>query len=176
MKIDLSKIEGEPTRFAETIVFDSDRLDPTDFIGPMEVRLEGVVRAAGDRYLVAGQTSANGQLSCGRCLEPVTWQMESTFDLEMALADAAPLEPELALEEADLDVVFLEEPLLDLEKLAIEQLVLELPIRVLCSEECAGLCPRCGANRNTEGVCKCEPEVDPRWAALGDLAGKTPVD
>ncbi len=176
MKIDLSKIEGEPTRFAETIVFDNDRLDPTDFIGPMRVRLEGMVRAAGDRYLVTGQTSANGQLSCGRCLEPVAWQMDSTFDLEMALADAAPLEPELALEEADLDVVFLEEPLLDLEKLAIEQLVLELPIRVLCSEECAGLCPRCGANRNIEGVCKCEPEVDPRWAALGDLAGKTPVD
>lgn len=176
MKIDLSKIEGEPTLFAETIVFDSDRLDPTDFIGPMEVRLEGVVRPAGDRHLVSGRTSANGQLSCGRCLEPVAWKMDSTFDLEMISADAAPLDSELALDEADLDVVFLEDPLLDLEKLAIEQLVLELPIRVLCSNECAGLCPRCGVNRNVEGACQCEPEVDPRWAALADLAGKTPSD
>jgi uncharacterized protein len=142
----------------------------------MEVRLEGIVRPTGDRYLISGRTSADGQLSCGRCLEPVAWQMQSTFDLEMALVGDAPLDPELALDEADLDVVFLEEPVLDLEKLAFEQLLLEIPIRVLCSEECAGLCPRCGENRNVEGACKCEPEVDPRWAALGDLAGKTPVD
>lgn len=176
MKIDLSKIEGEPVRFAETIVFDSERLDPDGVIGPMEVRLEGIVRPAGDRYLVSGQTRADGRLSCGRCLEAVAWQMDSVFDVELALTDEAPLDPELALDEADLDVVFLEEPLLDLEKLAFEQLLLELPIRVLCSDECAGLCPRCGANRNVEGVCKCEPEVDPRWAALADLAGETPVD
>jgi len=176
VKIDLSKIESEPTRFAETIGFDNDRLDPTGCIGPMEVRLEGIVRPTGGRYLVTGQTSANGQLSCGRCLEPVAWRMDSNFDVEMALVDDAPLDPELALDEADLDVVFLEEPILDLEELAFEQFLLELPIRILCSEECAGLCPRCGGNRNVEGVCKCEPEVDQRWAALGELAGKTPID
>ena len=102
--------------------------------------------------------------------------MDSAFSIEIALADAAPLDPELALEEADLDVVFLETPNLDLEKLALEQLVLELPMRVLCSDECAGLCPQCGANRNVEGACRCEPEADPRWAALKDLAGQDPVD
>lgn len=176
MKIDLSKIESEPVRFDETIGFDNERLDPNGVIGPMEVRLEGNVRPAGGRYLVTGQTRADGRLSCGRCLEAVEWRMNSTFDLELALTDEAPLDPELALDEADLDVVFLEEPFLDLEKLAFEQLLLELPIRVLCSEECAGLCPRCGANRNVEGVCKCEPDVDPRWAALADLAGRIPTD
>jgi uncharacterized protein len=102
--------------------------------------------------------------------------MESAFDVEVALAETAPLEPELALDEADLDIVFLEEPVLDLEKLAVEQVVLEMPMRVLCSEKCAGLCPRCGANRNVEGACRCEAETDPRWAALGDLAGENPVD
>lgn len=176
MKIDLSKIEGEPIRFNETTGFDADRFDPTRVIGPIEVRLEGSVRPAGDNHLVDGHTHASGRLICGRCLEPVEWQMESTFDLEIAFAEAAPLDPELALDAADLDVVYLEEPLLDLDELAIEQAVLEMPIRVLCSEECAGLCPRCGSNRNLEGACRCEPEVDPRWAALEDLAGRTPVD
>ena len=176
VKVDLSKIEGEPKSFAETISFDDDRLDPTRFIGPMEVRLEGKVRPVGDHYLVDGRTSASGKVSCGRCLEPVVWQMDSTFDLEVALAETAPLDPELTLDEADLDVVFLEELLLDLERLAIEQVLLEMPIRVLCSEECAGLCPLCGANRNVEDACRCEPEADPRWAALKDLAGKDPVD
>jgi len=176
VKIDLSKIEGEPMRFAETISLGGDRLDPTRVSGPMEVRLEGIVRPAGDHFVVDGRTVAGAQVSCGRCLEPVGLEMDSAFSIEIALADAAPLDPELALEEADLDVVFLETPNLDLEKLALEQLVLELPMRVLCSDECAGLCPHCGANRNVEGACRCEPEADPRWAALKDLAGQDPVD
>ena len=159
MKIDLSKIETEPVSFVETMSFDDDRLDPTRVIGPMEVQLEGKVRPVGDHYLVDGRTSASGQVGCGRCLEPAKWQMESTFDLEVALAEKAPLDAELVLDEADLDVVFLEEPVLDLEDLAIEQVLLEMPIRVLCSEECAGLCPQCGANRNKEEDCRCKTEV-----------------
>ena len=176
MKIDLSRIDNEPVDFAETVSFDQDRLDPTRVIGPMEVRLEGKVRPVGDHFFVDGRTSASGELGCGRCLEPVKWQMESTFDLEVALAEKAPLDSELSLEEADLDIVFLAKPVLDLEDLAIEQVLLEMPIRVLCSEKCAGLCPQCGANRNEEDACRCETEVDPRWAALKDLAGRDPVD
>jgi len=176
VKIDLSKIEGEPIRFNETTGFDADRFDPTRVIGPMKVRLEGSVRSAGDNYFVDGHTHADGRLICSRCLEPVEWQMESSFDLEVALFEAAPRDPDFVLDAADLDVVYLEEPLLDLDELAIEQVELEMPIRVLCSEECAGLCPRCGSNRNLEGACRCEPEVDPRWAALGELAGRTPND
>ncbi len=176
MKIDLSKIGDEPKTFAETITLAEETLDPNLAAGPMKVRLEGNVRSAGEHYLVGGRIGAEGKLSCGRCLEPVDWQMESTFDIEVALAQTAPLDPEIALDEADLDVVFLEEAQLDMERLAVEQIELELPIRVLCSEECAGLCPRCGANRNVEGACRCEPEADPRWAALKDLAGQDPVD
>ena len=176
MKIDLSKTEGEPTTFAETITLDDDRFDPDRVSGPMTVRLEGTVRPAGDHFLVDGRTSAAGKLGCGRCLEPVGWEMDAAFDLEIALREAAPLDPELALDEADLDLVILDEPQLDLEQLAMEQIELELPIRVLCKEECAGLCPRCGANRNIDDACRCEPEVDPRWEALKDLSGGTPAD
>ncbi len=96
VKIDLSKIEGEPTRFDETIGFDANRFDPTRVIGPMEVRLEGSVRPAGDHYLVNGHTHAGGRLICGRCLEPAAWQMESNFDLEVALAQGAELRPQTA--------------------------------------------------------------------------------
>jgi uncharacterized protein len=176
VKIDLSKLEGEPMAFAETIDLEGPRLDPDRVVGPVSVRLEGSVRTAGERFLVNGRTSASGQLSCARCLEPVDWRMDSDFDLEVALVETAPLDSEIALDEADLDCVFLDEPRLDLETLAVEQVELELPIRVLCSEDCAGLCPRCGANRNVDGACQCEPEVDPRWEALQDLAGGRPTD
>jgi uncharacterized protein len=176
VKIDLSKIEDEPKAFAETITLAEDRLDPNLVAGPMTVRLEGTVRPAGDHYLVTGRADAEGLLSCGRCLEPVDWRMESAFDIEIALAQAAPLDPEIALEEDDLDVVYLEKSELDLEKLAMEQIELELPMRVVCSEDCAGLCPSCGANRNSGETCRCEPDADPRWEALKELSGETQAD
>jgi len=176
VKIDLSKIEGEPKNFTETFELGEDKLDPDRVTGGMNIHLEGSVRPVGDHFLVDGRLKATSKINCGRCLEAVDWQSDSDFTVEVALAESAPLDPEIALDKADLDIMYLETPILELEELAIEQVELELPIRVLCSEECAGLCPRCGANRNQEGACQCEPEVDPRWAALKDLAGQDPVD
>ena len=62
---------------------------------------------------------------------------------------------------------------LDLEPLARDAVLLELPLATLCAEDCAGLCPTCGANRNTE-TCDCAPAVDPRWAALDALRDEDP--
>ncbi len=56
----------------------------------------------------------------------------------------------------------------DLEPLARETVVLELPQAPLCREDCLGLCPDCGVDRN-EGTCSCEPALDPRWSVLDEL-------
>jgi len=57
---------------------------------------------------------------------------------------------------------------LDLEPLARDAVLLELPLAPLCTEDCRGLCPTCGANRNTE-PCDCTTPGDPRWSALDAL-------
>ena len=57
---------------------------------------------------------------------------------------------------------------IDLEPLARETVVLELPQAPLCREDCLGLCPDCGVDRN-EGTCSCEPPRDPRWSVLDEL-------
>ena len=57
---------------------------------------------------------------------------------------------------------------IDLEPLARETVVLELPQAPLCREDCLGLCPHCGVDRN-EGTCSCEPPRDPRWSVLDEL-------
>jgi uncharacterized protein len=57
---------------------------------------------------------------------------------------------------------------IDLEPLARETVVLELPQAPLCREDCLGLCPDCGVDRN-EGTCSCEPPLDPRWSVLDEL-------
>ena len=59
--------------------------------------------------------------------------------------------------------------LLDLDRWAHDALLLAMPLRVLCREECAGLCPTCGTDLNN-GSCDCVVEtVDDRWSALRDL-------
>jgi uncharacterized protein len=57
---------------------------------------------------------------------------------------------------------------LDLEPLARDAVLLDLPLAPLCTEDCLGLCPQCGINRNEES-CSCEQPADPRWSALDAL-------
>jgi uncharacterized protein len=59
---------------------------------------------------------------------------------------------------------------LDLEPLAHDACILELPLAPLCRNDCLGLCPECGVNRNNE-TCTCTARTDPRWAALDSLGG-----
>ena len=66
------------------------------------------------------------------------------------------------------DIVLLADGQADVEDLARTAFILEMDTKTLCSEDCKGLCPRCGANLN-EGPCSCKPEGDPRWAALAAL-------
>ncbi len=59
----------------------------------------------------------------------------------------------------------------DLEPMARDAVLLELPLAPLCSEECRGLCPECGTNWNLSR-CDCEQQIDPRWSALDQLRGR----
>jgi uncharacterized protein len=73
------------------------------------------------------------------------------------------------LQAEDLILSAYEGDAVDLDEVVREQLLLALPSRHLCREDCQGLCQKCGANLN-DGHCSCEQgEVDPRWAALANL-------
>lgn len=76
---------------------------------------------------------------------------------------------ELSQEQDDDEYIVVPEERLDLDELLREDILLDLPSKFLCSEDCKGLCPRCGKDLN-EGPCGCEPkEVDPRLAVLKNL-------
>jgi len=173
VKIDLKAITEEPLSFDDQLVLTPDRVDERAVAAALDVRVVGVVLPAGGGYVVTGTVTARGRLLCSRCLEPVPWQMEESFSVEYRLSETAPGEAEVELGDDELDVSFLEDDELDLDDLAAEQVILALPMRILCDEDCAGLCPRCGANRNVEGACACAPETDSRWEALRELAKDT---
>jgi uncharacterized protein len=170
VQIDLSTIDDAPVDFDEKLTVLPERLDDPAVSAPLDVRLEGVMRPIGPCYRIDGRISAGGTLACSRCLEPVSWQVDDSFAVEYRRAH--PDDEEVELTDDELDVAFLDGDVLDLGEVAAEQLLLALPMRIVCDEQCAGLCPRCGANRNRDGACVCEPEADPRWDALREIKGR----
>ena len=168
VSIHLHQIAETPLAFSEDLSLEVEQLDPDLVAGGMEVHLEGEITAFGEHHLLRGSFHAEGPIFCTRCLAAMPWKGEGKFTIEIR----PPLEgrdEEVELDSSELDVMFLESPILDLEALAAEQISLELPMRALCRPDCAGLCPRCGSNKNIEGACRCEPEIDPRWEALRKL-------
>ena len=64
--------------------------------------------------------------------------------------------------------------MLDLRDVLRQYLLTDEPLKLLCREDCRGLCPECGTDLNTE-MCRCDsPDIDPRWGALAELVGKDP--
>ncbi len=118
---------------------------------------------------VQGNLRATMAAECDRCLEPVTLPLVKEFDLyylpTVAHADKS---GETELLERDLDFSFYQNERIELDELVLEQLELSLPIRILCQEECKGLCPQCGTDLNIES-CDCPPPIDVRWQALAEL-------
>ena len=108
-------------------------------------------------------------LPCARCLESVHVSGSTVFSIELRPRSAMKMpDKEVEIGEEDTDEIFLDEDFFETRELVKQQLLLLLPERVLCTEECMGICPNCGANLN-ESQCACPRTADPRWAGLGKL-------
>ena len=108
---------------------------------------------------VSGSVTAPWLGECRRCGGPVAGQVVARVRERYAPAGGT---------DADVDAYRLAGDELDLEPLARDAVLLDLPLAPLCSEGCLGLCPQCGANWNT-GPCACPPVTDGRWSALDAL-------
>ena len=125
---------------------------------------------AGEKVELIGSVSVVVELECDRCLSTISIPVEASFDLLYVPPLGTGEEREL--EENDLSLGFYQEGIIDVDDLTREQIELALPMARLCSEECRGLCPKCGANLNL-GECACrEDQTDSRWAALRELKSK----
>ena len=121
-----------------------------------EIRLRGFLRTA-------------VEVCCARCLEPARRPVELQFDLFYQPIQTIAREGEVEIHQEDLDVGFYHGDGLRLEDAIREQILLSLPMKVVCRNDCAGLCPQCGQNRNfTE--CGCHPAgSDERWGPLASI-------
>lgn len=132
--------------------------------------LDGVgllIQRQGTDVLVTGSFRATARLQCSRCLEPLVTPIGPDVDLQLVPPPSAREKVELGPDDLELD--FLQGDLLDLPGLLRSEMDLALPMKPLCRPDCRGLCPVCGANRNST-TCHCEVrEVDPRLAPLEAL-------
>jgi uncharacterized protein len=134
---------------------------------PLEVNataelLEGQIRVTGDLHTKI-------EMVCARCLEPVLEEVHRNFDLfYQPLLKGTPNDEE-RLKDDDTEIGFFEGEGLFLADVLKEQVLLSLPMKVICQSDCRGLCPHCGANLNQE-QCRCERHAsDPRLAPLARL-------
>jgi uncharacterized protein len=106
---------------------------------------------------------------CARCLEPVPQHLKGDFDLLFRPEAADAIAGEHAITEDETEIGYYGESGLLLEDAVREQVLLTLPGRSLCQQDCKGLCPHCGANRNLNPCACVEKVVDPRLATLASL-------
>jgi uncharacterized protein len=129
-----------------------------------EVDVDVMVELVDGGVVVAGTVEAPWEGECRRCLKPVEGRaVVAVRELYQPRAERRAADPD------DEETYPLEGDQLDLGPLARDAVLLELPQAPLCREDCAGLCPTCGADLNA-GPCDCPPPVgDPRWSALDAL-------
>ena len=141
-------------------------LTQEDFFGEQPITqpvyVTGRVKNIADVLVLEGQAKSVLDYTCDRCMG--RFSREKTGKLSYMLAE------EMEGEE-DGEIVLLDDGEIDIGDLAYTAFILDMDTKHLCSEDCKGLCPGCGANLNQED-CRCKKQVDPRWAALEQLLNK----
>ena len=180
MEFKVAELEKEP------IDFDL-RLDPglIDFGEEAEQdaqlttsgRAEVIHEHRGPKEIVAdirlrGRFKGNFQTPCARCIEPVAVPLEAEFDLIFRPLGVDAGAPERAITAQETEIGYYQGDSLLLEDVLREQVLLALPARTLCKDDCKGLCPRCGTNRNIESCACNEGPADLRWEALAGFRGQ----
>ena len=144
---------------------------------PIEGKADLLVEHRGPQELVEDirlRASYEGdfEILCARCLDPVAVPLSGSFDLLFRPENVDASSGERELSEDETEIGYYEKNGLLLEDVVREQVLLALPGRTICREDCKGLCAHCGTNLNS-GSCDCaqNASVDPRWSALAGLSG-----
>lgn len=165
----MMKIPIERIRRAEETEFHfqgtGEELGLEDVGYPVEyLEAAGHLAEAEEGYFLTCLINGTLQLECHRCL--------TTFDHPIATEASALIVFEKRQEfENEEGVIEVDphDPEIDISKLISDSIILEIPYKILCKEDCKGLCPHCGTNWN-EATCDCTTDTtDPRWAKLQEL-------
>lgn len=161
MKLDLKQIfdiPGESTEFDYAMpMAEYELYGNRPFITP--VLIKGRICNAAGVVNLSYSVDFTLRLPCDRCLDVFDREYHYSFEEILVQEESA---------EHD-EYIVAEGGVLDVDELCMSDILLSLPAKQLCREDCKGLCPHCGVNRNHESCACVKSEVDPRLAALGEL-------
>jgi len=180
MLIELAELELHPVDFQEE--FPPDAIDLGEDVRQLTLlktsgRAQLVEEHHGKRNVIQdirlnGDLATSLELPCARCLEPVVQDVTRKFDLLYRPLGTDAGNEELSVTVAEAEVGYYQGDGLLLEDAIREQVLLAVPLKVVCREDCKGFCPSCGKNRNSESCSCAQPHEDPRWAALKEIREK----
>jgi uncharacterized protein len=169
MRIEVDRLEEPDLTFSQAYEVESLPLDDEDvrLTEPAEVR--GRIKRSGKEVELRGELRAKVEAVCSRCLKPVEFPIQAEFAERFVPAVSWRAEEQHELQEEDLNLSVFDGEAIELDDLVREEILLAMPGHVLCREDCKGLCPTCGIDRNT-GSCQCEfSDGDSRWEKLKNL-------
>lgn len=168
MRIELEKLAELGGKFARVYQADELRLDTEVRLAePAEVH--GRIRRKGGEVELQGRLDTKLEVVCGRCLQPVELPITAEFNERFVQTVTWAADEQHELQVEDLNLAVFDGEGIELDDLVREELLLAVPVNVLCREDCRGLCPNCGIDRNLND-CQCESnEGDSRWQKLKEL-------
>jgi uncharacterized protein len=169
MFLNLSKVRTAHERYEKSYGVEAFGSEQDTFRVAEPVALAFDIYKDKTHFRLNGQVQTSLELACGRCLEPFTLAVDSSFDLRYQPRSSNTGEGEREIEEDDLTTAFYENETIDLGQLMREQFYLVLPMKPLCREDCRGLCSICGTNLNRESCTCARTWDDPRLAMLKRL-------
>ncbi|HEV7519109.1 MAG TPA: DUF177 domain-containing protein [Thermoanaerobaculia bacterium] len=179
MRIWLDQVREEPFNWDEKEKVAPEELDRPELLELGPVAWRGQVIFVDPGFFLRAHLSYEQTLHCNRCLQPIHDAVRSDVELMIEIERSGGGYGthgggEHELKDEDLGTMYVEGEVLETRPILIEQLQLNIPMKPLCQEDCKGLCPVCGTDRNT-GSCTCEEKTeDPRWAALAVLKDRMP--
>ena len=149
-------------------------IDSTGCVLAEGVKIRGTLERIGLEILCKGSLETGLSVTCTRCLSNFSFVVKSELKVHfIPRTDINKLANEIELTEQDVEQEFYEEGRVDLSSPARDLILLSMPQVILCRQNCAGLCPKCGSNLNRNKCdCKNEGSYDPRLAVLQRLKDK----
>jgi uncharacterized protein len=162
MWIRLSGIPPQGVAVSSPVPLGQLALAQEDWSADGPIRVDMVVTRDRELIMVDGTVAAVLRFRCSRCLETCSRPLQAAVHLALAPAGSEPPESRHQLNATDLEQLFYQDGGLETDDVVREQLLLSIPMQVVCRPECRGLCPACGRNLN-EGPCGCPAPPSTPW-------------
>jgi uncharacterized protein len=166
MKLDLRNVKPDGSDYSFSELAQDLELAEVGYEFPDPIEVELFASKSGDEIIVQGKVKTLAEIECSRCLELYEMDINPKMQFVIQLLDSIPPQ-----QSTDDDFVILPKTTgeYDITDRVREAIILELPLKALCSDTCKGLCPMCGTNLNEE-ECDCTPDkTDERWDSLKQL-------